>query len=68
MTLRYQGKRRVADVRVVTDEDGGVGYYAVIVRQNSDFARMNKIGVGHDGTAELGPPAGRGPPVPGSCW
>jgi deazaflavin-dependent oxidoreductase (nitroreductase family) len=50
--LRYQGKRRVADVRVVTDEDGVARYYSVIVRQNPGFARINKIRIDRDGTAD----------------
>lgn len=33
--LRNQGRRRVADVRVVSDEDGVAGYYSVIVRRCS---------------------------------
>lgn len=50
--LRYQGRRRTADVRVVTDEDGVAEYYTVIVKHNPDFARINKIGVDRDGTAD----------------
>ena len=50
--LRYLGRRRTADVQVVTDQDGVTGYYQVIVRQNPDFARINKIGLDGDGTAD----------------
>jgi len=50
--LRYQGLRRTADVRIVTDEDGVAEYYTVIVRHNPGFARINKIGVNRDGTAD----------------
>ena len=50
--LRYRGRRRVADVRVITDADGVAEYYAVIVRQNPDFARINKIRLDEDRTAD----------------
>jgi deazaflavin-dependent oxidoreductase (nitroreductase family) len=49
--LRYKGRRRVADVQVITDERGVAEHYEVIVRHNPDFARINKIGIASDGTA-----------------
>lgn len=49
--LRYQGQRRAADVRVVSDEDGVTEYYSVIVQHNPGFARINKIRIDRDGTA-----------------
>jgi deazaflavin-dependent oxidoreductase (nitroreductase family) len=47
--LRLKGKRRSADVQVVTDEAGVVELYAVIARDNHRFAKFNKIGLGQDG-------------------
>jgi hypothetical protein len=37
------GRRRTADVEVHTDEDAVVADYAVIVRDNKNFARFNQI-------------------------
>lgn len=48
--VRYKGKRRVADVRVLTEEADVTEHYAVIVRQNPGFARINKIAVDEAGT------------------
>jgi deazaflavin-dependent oxidoreductase (nitroreductase family) len=39
-----QGKRRVADVRVISDEAGVIEHYAIIVRHNRNFAKFNNIG------------------------
>ena len=41
--VRLAGKRRPADVQVITDEDGVVEHYAVMVRDNHAFARFSKI-------------------------
>ncbi len=40
----FKGERRVADVRVLTDEASVVEHYAVIARRNPAFARFNGIG------------------------
>jgi deazaflavin-dependent oxidoreductase (nitroreductase family) len=45
-----QGKRRQADVQVISDEDGVVAAYDVICRDNRQFAKFNNIGRGPDGT------------------
>ncbi|KUL30947.1 nitroreductase/quinone reductase family protein [Actinoplanes awajinensis] len=42
--VRFQGRRRVADVVVHTDEDAVVRDYAVIARDNRNFTGFNKIG------------------------
>ncbi len=42
--IRFQGRRRVADVRVIADEQGVVEAYAVMARDNRNFARFNHIG------------------------
>jgi deazaflavin-dependent oxidoreductase (nitroreductase family) len=42
--IRFKGKRRPADVHVLIDEAGVVELYAVIARDNSNFAKFNKIG------------------------
>jgi deazaflavin-dependent oxidoreductase (nitroreductase family) len=49
------GKRRLADVEVITDEDGVTRHYAIICRNNSAFAKFNKVTIGPDGTPD---PAG----------
>ena len=48
--VRFKGKRRLADVQVLTDEDGVVEQYAVIARENRQFAKFNKIGFDPDGS------------------
>jgi deazaflavin-dependent oxidoreductase (nitroreductase family) len=44
-----QGKRRQADVQVISDEAGVVEAYGIICRDNRQFAKFNNIGVGADG-------------------
>ena len=44
-----KGKRRRADVAVVTDEVGVVEEYAVMARDNRQFAKFNKISVDRAG-------------------
>ena len=44
VTIRLQGKRRPADVQVVTDERGVVTAYARMARDNRRFATFNRIG------------------------
>jgi deazaflavin-dependent oxidoreductase (nitroreductase family) len=44
-----QGRRRQADVQVISDEDGVVAAYDVICRDNRRFAKFNNIGLGPDG-------------------
>jgi len=46
------GKRRLADVRVFTDEDGVVENYAIICRANRQFASFNKIRLNAAGDPE----------------
>jgi hypothetical protein len=41
--VRYLGRRRTADVQVHTDETAVVADYAVIARDNHQFARFNAI-------------------------
>jgi len=47
--IRLKGKRRRMDVAVMTDEDGVVENYAVMARDNRQFAKFNKISVDHAG-------------------
>jgi deazaflavin-dependent oxidoreductase (nitroreductase family) len=47
--IRFKGKRRPADVQVVSDEAGVVELYEVMVRANRNFAKFNKIGFDQDG-------------------
>lgn len=43
--IRLKGKRRSADVEVFTDEASVVEHYAVMARDNHNFAKFNKIGL-----------------------
>jgi deazaflavin-dependent oxidoreductase (nitroreductase family) len=47
--VRFLGKRRSADVQVITDQSGVVGHLATMARDNHQFARFNKIGLDHNG-------------------
>jgi deazaflavin-dependent oxidoreductase (nitroreductase family) len=49
-----RGKRRQADVLVISDEDGVVAAYDTICRDNRQFARFNNISIGPDGTPSPG--------------
>lgn len=48
----FKGSRRVADVLVRTDEDAVVEDYAVMARDNRNFARFNKIGFDQHGNPD----------------
>jgi deazaflavin-dependent oxidoreductase (nitroreductase family) len=48
--ILIQGKRRPADVQVITDEAGVMEHYAIIARDNRNFANFNKIGFDPDGS------------------
>jgi deazaflavin-dependent oxidoreductase (nitroreductase family) len=50
--VRLRGRRRLADVRVLTDEPAVVADYAVMARDNRNFARFNKIGFDRDGNPD----------------
>lgn len=50
VAIRLQGRRRLADVRVLTDEPDVTAAYAVMARDNRNFARFNHIGFDPDGT------------------
>ena len=41
--IRLAGKRRPADVQVLTDEAGVVEHFAIMARDNHQFAKFNKI-------------------------
>jgi len=44
VTIRLKGRRRLADVLVLTDEQGVTDAYAVMARDNHAFAKFNNIG------------------------
>jgi deazaflavin-dependent oxidoreductase (nitroreductase family) len=48
--VRYKGRRRVADVVVLTDEGPVTEHYAIAARRNPAFAKFNRIGRDPDGT------------------
>ncbi len=43
VAIRLKGRRRLADVRVLTDEPDVVDAYAVMARDNHNFAKFNNI-------------------------
>jgi hypothetical protein len=47
--VRFMGRRRRADVEVVTDEAGVVELYGVLAAENRNFATFNMIGIDADG-------------------
>jgi deazaflavin-dependent oxidoreductase (nitroreductase family) len=51
--VRFKGRRRVADVVVRTDQDTVVEDYAVMARDNHNFANFNKIGLDERGEPDL---------------
>jgi deazaflavin-dependent oxidoreductase (nitroreductase family) len=44
VVIRLAGKRRRANVQVLTDEQGVVEHFAVMCRGNAQFAKLNQIG------------------------
>ena len=44
VTIRFKGRRRLADVQVLADEQEVAGAYAVMARDNHAFAKFNNIG------------------------
>jgi hypothetical protein len=50
--VRHMGRRRTADVRVLTDEAAVVADYTVIARDNHNFARFNRIGLDAQGNPD----------------
>jgi hypothetical protein len=52
--IRLTGRRRPADVQVLTDETGVVEHYALMARDNHQFARFNKIGLDERGNPRPG--------------
>jgi len=49
VTIRLKGRRRPADVRVLTEERDVVDAYGIMARDNHQFARFNKIGIDQAG-------------------
>lgn len=52
--IRLAGKRRPADVQVVADETGVVEHFALMARDNHQFAKFNKIGLDQRGDPSPG--------------
>jgi deazaflavin-dependent oxidoreductase (nitroreductase family) len=52
LEVRFKGRRRLADVQVLTDEAEVCRHYAVIARRNPNFARFNKIGYDANGNPD----------------
>lgn len=52
LEVRFMGKRRLTDVRVLTDEVAVVEHYDIIARHNPGFAKINNIGFGEDGNPD----------------
>jgi deazaflavin-dependent oxidoreductase (nitroreductase family) len=52
VTIRLKGRKRLADVQVLTDENDVAGAYAVMARDNHAFAKFNNIGFDADGNPD----------------
>ncbi len=52
VAIRLKGRRRLADVRVLADEPDVVDAYAVMARDNHNFAKFNSIGFDADGNPD----------------
>jgi hypothetical protein len=52
--IRLAGRRRPADVQVVADETGVVEHFALMARDNHQFAKFNKIGLDQRGNPRPG--------------
>jgi len=50
--VRFKGRRRVAGVVVHTDEEAVIEDYAVMARDNHNFAAFNKIGLDERGNPD----------------
>jgi deazaflavin-dependent oxidoreductase (nitroreductase family) len=49
VAIRLKGRRRLADVTALADEQDVVDAYAVMARDNHNFAKFNQIGLDADG-------------------
>lgn len=49
MAIRLKGRLRQADVQVFTEERDVAGAYAIMTRDNRNFAKFNGIGFDADG-------------------
>ena len=54
VSIRLKGRLRQADVEVTTDEAGVVAAFAVMAKDNRNFASFNKIGFDASGNPEPG--------------
>jgi deazaflavin-dependent oxidoreductase (nitroreductase family) len=50
--VRFKGRKRSADVQVLTDEAAVRADYAVMARDNHNFASFNKIGLDRHGNPD----------------
>jgi hypothetical protein len=51
--IRLSGKRRQADVQVLTEEAAVVDHLALMARDNHQFARFNRIGLDPGGNPAI---------------
>jgi hypothetical protein len=54
VAIRLKGRRRLADVVVLTDEESVTDAYAVMCGDNHTFAKFNRIGLDPDGRPDPG--------------
>jgi len=52
--IRLTGRRRPADVRILTDETSVVEHLAIMARDNRQFAKFNQIGIDQHGDPSPG--------------
>jgi len=53
LEVRYKGRLQVADVEVISDEEGVVEAYREMCRDNPTFAKFNKVTLDADGTPNV---------------
>ena len=51
--IRLSGKRRKADVQVLTEEAAVVDHLGLMAKDNHQFAKLNRIGFDGDGNPEI---------------
>jgi hypothetical protein len=54
VAVRLKGRKVLADVRVFTEEQDVTRLFAVICRDNRNFAKFNKVRLGADGEPDAG--------------
>jgi hypothetical protein len=68
VTIRFKGKRRPADVQVLTDEPGVVEAYALVARDTTASPNSTRGRLLHVAERDAGVERGGDEPVPKDMW